>query len=260
MKNALLIFFLSISSTFYAQEAENQYYDTLFYTAGYSKPVRINYVENKKVYFTRTTKKGIVSKSSAAFSSLEYYVDYDEMGKTLLERNDLIVNTSDTSKFYFKTVVDTVMVPRSILSINPFSILGLGLSIDYMYRFGEKKQWAWHIPFRVLTLYGNTLIFQSGLGFKFIPFSSKRTSITMGASASFYFIEGGTFAGVPITLGAVRNISDLLTINVYGGVGPYISFDGDRFGAVVPEFHFGLGFKFGQYFETTYSHGVKVAK
>lgn len=260
MKNALTLLFLSISSIFYAQENIANYYDTLFYSAGYSVPCTINYIENKKVYFSKTTKKGVETKSTAAFSSLEYYVDYDATGTKLLERNNLIVNTSDTSLFRFEEVIDTVMVPRSLLSFNPLSILGLGISLDYMYRFGKQKTFAFNIPMRVITFYGNFFVFQTGFGFKFIPYNTDKTSITMGVNASVYIASDGMYLGFPVTIGVIRNITDLLTINVYGGIGPYSNLQGDRFGAVIPDFHFGLGFKFGQYFETTNKHGVKVAK
>lgn len=260
MKKTLSILFLSISSVFYAQENPVQYYDTLFYSAGYSVPCTINYIENKKVHFYKTTKKGIQTKSFVSFNSLDYYVDYNSTGTSLLERNNLIVNTSDTSLFSYVSVVDTVMVPRSLLSFNPLSILGLGFSLDYMYRFGKEKTLAFNVPMRVITFYGAFFVFQTGLGFKFIPFNSEKASITMGANASVYLTGDGMYLGFPVTIGVIRNITNLLTINVYGGVGPYTNMEGDRFGAVIPDFHFGLGFKFGQYFETTHKYGKKVAK
>lgn len=260
MKNILLFAILIISSQAYSQQVAVKYYDTLYYSYGLVRPVNIRYIERNTIHFDGITKKGKLVKATVFTRDLIYYADYDSTGQKLLNTDFNILNEKDTSKFTFEIVVDTVLVPQHHLSVNPFSIPLLGLGLDYMYRFGEKKQVAIHFPFRVATLFGNTLYFQTGIGINFFPYISKKISLYAGISTQFFFLEGASGIGIPITMGFITNITKLLTINGYAGIGPLIVGRDNVNRYAVPEAHIGLGFKFGELYQTTNKRKVKVAK
>jgi len=260
MKYTTIFLFLLISFAYKAQEKVVKHYDTLFYEGGMIRAVTIRFIDNKTIHFNGTTKKGVEIKSTASTNNLEYYVDYDSTGTVLVNASRQLFSESDTSKFTYVPVIDTILVPEHHLSISPFSIALVGINLDYMYRFGAEKTFALHVPFRVTTVFLNTFVFQTGMGINFIPFNSKKGSLYVGASAQYYFVEGYSIIGFPITMGFIRNITDLLTINAFGGIGPYIG-DKSYFDvAIIPDFHFGLGFKFGEFFEIKNETRIKTGR
>lgn len=242
----------------FAQNTEIKYFDTLFYKEGIIKPCTIRYVDGNTIHFNKTTKKGLEVKATTSTTNLIYYVDYDSTGTVLLNPNQMAFNEKDPTKFHYEMIADTVLVPQHHLSINPFSLPLLGLNLDYMYRFRRNGQLALHIPFRATTWFGTTFVFNTGLGLNFIPYNSEKSSVFVGLSSQVYMVEGYIALGFPLTFGFVRNLTDLLTINGYAGIGPFISADEGYNGFIVPDAHIGIGFKFGEYFETTNKHKVKV--
>lgn len=189
---------------------------------------------------------------------MDFYVDYSESGDSLLNPDDVkrpSIQESELTEQVLQT--DTVLVPKHHFSINPFSPFLLGINLDYMYRIGYNKRMAIHVPFRYFTFLGEESLVHTGVGFNFIPYNSNRVSTYIGVSTQFYHFNRKTVVGFPITIGFVVSLNQLLTINGYGGVGPFLGNAEMWKLPLVGDLHIGLGFKIGEKYQTTNTIKVK---
>jgi len=248
MKRILPLFFLLISAYSFSQGESVKHFDTLVYNSGMHRVVTIDYVNYPKIYFFTTDSKKKEVKSNIAINKLKYYIDCDSTGKIISTPE--IVGTETTDSSGIVLITDTVIVPENHLSINPLTPFMIGLNISYMHRFGYEKRVAMHIPLRVFTLYGRGLLVNTGVGINYMAYNSKHTSFYAGISAQIFAFDRYIVLGFPITLGFVRNLTERLTINAYGGVGPYIGHPNLNL-PIVGDVHVGIGFKFGEQFKIT---------
>jgi hypothetical protein len=107
-----------------------------------------------------------------------------------------------------------------------------------------------HVPFRLFTWYGNGLLVNTGIGINYMAYNSKHTSFYAGISSQIFAFDRYVVLGFPITIGFVRNLTKRMTINAYGGVGPYIGHP-DLNLPLVGDVHVGIGFKLGEQFKIT---------
>lgn len=260
MKFQFSIYFVFFTIISFSQETNEKYYDTLYYKEDIIKPCFITKTDDKKVYFRATTKKGIVYTSSVSTKSLKYYVDYDSTGTVLLSEGQLLVAETDTTKIEYKMITDTVVVKQHHLSVNPVALGLLGFDLDYMGRLKKRPRLAIHYPFRFHTLFGNTLLFHTGLGVNFIPYDTKRVSLYCGVAAQYYYSNDAGGVGLPLSIGIISHLTPRLTLHANGGGGPFFGTYEKTYGIAVSDFHFGIGYKFGQELQVTTTNKKKVWK
>lgn len=244
----------------FAQTADGTYYDTLYYEGGLIKPCSIKKVENKRVYFVATTKKGLIYSSSVSTKNLEYYVDYDSTGMLLLSKDQLLLAEKDPTKYEYRMIIDTVEVPHYHFSVNPIALGLLGLDMDLISRFKNRPLWAIHFPFRLHTYFGKTLIFHTGLGINYMAYNSSKVNLYFGADTQFYFFNAESGLGFPLRMGLITNLSKKVTLHISGGAGPIIGTYAKFSGNIATDFHFGLGFNFGDRYTITSTNKKKVWK
>jgi hypothetical protein len=248
MKRIILFLFLLLHIFAFSQELDVKHYDTLVYNSGMRRVVTVDYINYPTIYFFTTNSKNKEVSSNVAINKLKYYVDYDSTG--VLVKPAEIVGTETTDSSGIILITDTIIVSENLLSINPFSPFMLGLNISYMHRFGYQKRVAMHVPFRLFTLYGKGLLVNTGIGINYMAYNSKHTSFYAGISTQIFAFDRYVALGFPITIGFVRNLTKRITINAYGGVGPYIGHP-DLNLPLVGDVHVGIGFKLGEQFKIT---------
>ncbi len=157
-------------------------------------------------------------------------------------------------------ITDTVAVPQYHFSINPIALGLLGLDIDLLIRFKSNPLWAFHFPLRLHTYFGNTFLFHTGLGMNYMAYNTDRINLYFGAAAQLYLAQDDGGVGVPLTIGLITNLTERLTLHFSGGGGPMLGSYPVASGIFIPDFHFGLGFKFGDKFTVTSTNKQKVWK
>ncbi len=240
MRILLLTFSLFVLSNVNAQE--NQYWDTLYYKSGWDRPCRIDSVAPPRLYFYAINNMGEETRKYISINQLKYYVDYDSTGTILLNKNnDITVNKRVES---MREQVDSILQYNNLLSINPFSPIFLGVNFSYMYRFGENLQSAIHVPFRFTTLFGQTLVFNAGVGYNYIASFNEVNTFYVGLSGQFYVFEDNTGIGFPVIFGFMHELRPKLNFNFYAGAGPAV---GSLFDfPLVFDAHIGIGIKMGK--------------
>lgn len=248
MKRILPVIYLLITASSFSQGETGKHFDTLVYKSGMRRVVTIDYIEYPIIHFFTTNSKNKEVNSNVAINKLKYYVDYDSTGTIVNTPEIAGTETSDSSGILL--ITDTVNIYANNFSVNPFSPFMLGLNISFMHRFGYEKKVAMHVPLRIFTWYGNGLLVNTGIGINYMAYNSKHTSFYAGVSSQIFAFDRYVVLGFPITIGFVGNLTKRLTINAYGGVGPYIGHP-DLNLPLVGDVHLGIGFKFGEQFKIT---------
>lgn len=248
----VIVFFAP--TVFFAQVQDD---DTLFYNSGMVRPCEIVSVSERTVHYIKTNSKGERVDSDISLGKLKYYVDYDSSGNLIADSRISKLKEKNPDNYYFVKKTDTVAVYPHNISLNPFSLFALGISFDVNFRFGPNLDFGVHFPFRVSTLFGNGLYFQSGIGMNYYAYNSKKSSIYVGFSGQFYLFEADGIFAAPVTIGFMQNITESLTFNGYIGAGPTFSSE-EIISGIIPDVHVGIGYKFGTPIKTLNNRKVKM--